>query len=331
MAGMEADKQVAINFLICYNLFILSQMNGLKARRLKGNGREARQKWVTGLVLYEKAPAKINLTLDVLGKRDDGYHDVEMIMTTIDLSDRIELYPLRRDGITVTLESRYVPNDERNLAFKAASLFKSKYQIKAGVHIKIDKNIPVSAGLGGGSSDAAAVLRGLNRLWSLHIPEKELAALGAQIGSDVPFCVYNATAIAKGRGERIEKLSPPPACWVVLAKPNIGVSTRTIFQRLDTAHITHPNTVGMMEALHQNDFAKMCANLGNVLEDVTLHIHPAVQQIKDMMYRAGAAGVLMSGSGPTIYGLVEMENKAQRIYNGLRGFCEEVYVVRLLG
>src|SRR5699024_862219 len=139
--------------------------------------------------------------------------------------------------------SRYVPNDERNLAFKAASIFKSKYQISEGVHIKIEKNIPVSAGLGGGSSDAAAVLRGLNRLWGLNVTEIELAALGAGIGSDVPFCVYGTTALAKGRGERIEKLSAPPACWVILAKPNIGVSTRTIFQRLGTEMITHPDTV----------------------------------------------------------------------------------------
>jgi len=283
------------------------------------------------MVLFEKAPAKINLSLDVLGKRDDGYHEVEMIMTTIDLSDRIELYPLNHDSIIVSLESRYVPNDERNLAFKAASAFKSRYNITDGVHIKIEKNIPVSAGLGGGSSDAAAVLRGLNRLWTLNIPVEELAALGATIGSDVPFCVYNTTALAKGRGERIERLPAPPACWVILAKPDIGVSTRTIFQRLNTTAITHPRTLEMIDALENENFSGMCNNMGNVLENVTLNLHPQVQQIKKMMQRAGAGGVLMSGSGPTIYGLVEQESKAQRVYNGLRGFCQEVYIVRMLG
>lgn len=283
------------------------------------------------MVLFEKAPAKINLSLDVLGKRDDGYHEVEMIMTTIDLSDRIELYPIERDCINVSLESRYVPNDERNLAFKAASAFKSLYNISDGVHIKIEKNIPVSAGLGGGSSDAAAVLRGLNRLWSLNLPIEELAALGASIGSDVPFCVHNTTAIAKGRGEQIEKLATPPSCWVILAKPDIGVSTRTIFQRLNTKAIIHPNTSEIIDALDNKDFRKMCNNMGNVLEDVTLKLHPEVQRIKEIMKHAGAVGVLMSGSGPTIYGLVEQENKAQSIYNGLRGFCEEVYIVRMLG
>src|SRR5699024_694946 len=147
------------------------------------------------MTLFEKAPAKINLSLDILGKREDGYHEVEMIMTTIDLNDRIELYPLDHNEIKVSLESRYVPNDERNLAYQAASVFKRAYNVSKGVHIKMDKDIPVSAGLGGGSSDAAAVLRGLNRLWSLNVPMNELAALGAKIGSDVPFCVYSTTAI----------------------------------------------------------------------------------------------------------------------------------------
>src|SRR5690625_4664423 len=187
---------------------------------------------MTIMALYEKAPAKINLSLDILKKRDDGYNDVEMIMTTIDLYDRIELEELKQNEIMVSLESKFVPSDERNLAYKAAYIFKQKYNILAGVHIKIEKSIPVSAGLGGGSSDAAAVLRGLNRMWSLNIPIEELAQLGLQIGSDVPFCVMNTTALVKGRGEVIEKLPAPPSCWVVLAKPNIGISTKTIFQRI---------------------------------------------------------------------------------------------------
>lgn len=283
------------------------------------------------MALFEKAPAKINLSLDILGVRDDGYHDVEMIMTTIDLYDRIELNSLIENKIKVSLWSRYVPNDERNLAYKAAAALKRKYAISKGIHIKIEKNIPVSAGLGGGSSDAAAVLRGLNRLWSLNLSLDELAEIGATIGSDVPFCVHGKTAIAKGRGEIIEKLPSPPSCWVVLAKPDIGVSTKTIFKRY--VHEKRPGPVKneIIQALHENDFLKLSQTIENVLEPVTFKLHPEVKKMKEKMSKYGAAGVLMSGSGPTIYGLVKQQSKAKSIYNGMRGFCNEVYIVRLLG
>lgn len=284
-----------------------------------------------GMVLFEKAPAKINLSLDVLRKRDDGYHDVEMVMTTIDLSDRIELHSIEQDEIKVSLESRYVRNDERNLAYKAASILKDKFNIRQGVYIKMEKNIPVSAGLGGGSSDAAAVLRGLNKLWSLNIPLEELALIGLAIGSDVPFCVINTTALVKGRGEMIERLPPPPPCWVILAKPDIGVSTKTIFNRIVVDDLCHPNTNKVICALRNRDLNKLQTYMGNALESITFNVHPEVEHIKKKMTEAGASHVLMSGSGPTLYSLVEHESKAQRIYNGLRGFCKEVYKVRLLG
>lgn len=283
------------------------------------------------MILLEKAPAKINLSLDVLGRRHDGYHNVEMVMTTIDLSDRIELENIEKDEIKVSLESRYVPNDERNLAYKAAKILKNKYNIKQGVSIKIKKNIPVSAGLGGGSSDAAAVLRGLNRLWSLGIPLEELATLGLEIGSDVPFCVMNTTALVKGRGEIIEKLPPPPSCWVVLAKPNIGVSTKTIFQHVAMEQMTHPQTEEIIQSLYTGDLTRLGDHLGNSLESITLELHPEVQRIKKRIRSLGATNVIMSGSGPTVYSLVKRESTAQRIYNGLRGFCNEVYKVRILG
>jgi len=283
------------------------------------------------MVVFEKAPAKINLSLDVLGKRDDGFHDVEMVMTTIDLSDRIELRSLDKDEIRVSLESRYVPNDERNLAYKAAQLIKQRYNITYGIHIKMDKKIPVSAGLGGGSSDAAAVLRGLNRLWSLNIAPEELARIGLSIGSDVPFCVMNETALVKGRGEIVERLPRPPSCWVVLAKPNIGISTKMVFRNLLVENLSHPNTAAIIEGLETRDFSKICNHMENALEEVTFQLSPEIQVIKDKMLQAGATSVIMSGSGPTVYSLVMQENRAQRIYNGLRGFCEEVYKVRLLG
>jgi len=283
------------------------------------------------MALFEKAPAKINLTLDVLSRRKDGYHNVEMIMTTIDLADRIELIPLEKDRIEVFLESRYVPSDERNLAYKAAKVFKEKYGITKGVRINIDKVIPVSAGLGGGSTDAAAVLRGLNRLWSLDIPIGELADLGGTLGSDIPFCVHGGTAIARGFGEKIEKLASPPPCWVILAKPNIGVSTRTIFDKVQVEKLTHPDTEKVLQALNRKDFNKLCSHIGNSLEQITLEQHPQVDHIKKVMKRAGVPGVLMSGSGPTVYGLVENHRKAKSVFNAMRGFCEEVFFVRLIG
>lgn len=283
------------------------------------------------MIIYEKAPSKLNISLDLLRKRSDGYHDVEMIMTTIDLFDRVELSPLKENKINVSLESKYVPNDERNLAYKAAYLFKQRYKITKGVHIKIDKNIPVSAGLGGGSSDAAAVLRGLNRLWSLHIPLKELAHLGLEIGTDVPFCVMNTTAFVHGRGEKVEALPSPPPCWVVLAKPNIGVSTKTIFQQVNLEEVSHPNTYALIQSLHEQDFQKMTQHLDNALESVTMKLYPEVRILKEKMLKSGASHVVMSGSGPTLYTLMKHENQAQRLYNGLRGFCREVFKVRLLG
>ncbi|BDH59923.1 4-diphosphocytidyl-2-C-methyl-D-erythritol kinase [Lysinibacillus sp. PLM2] len=282
-------------------------------------------------MLYVKAPAKINLTLDVLYKRPDNYHEVEMIMTTVDLSDRIGL-ELRKDNlIKISSTSSIVPDDERNLAYQAAQLLKDTYKVNEGVSITIDKEIPVAAGLAGGSSDAAATLRGLNKLWGLNLSLDTLAELGAKIGSDVSFCVYGGTALATGRGEKIEHISTPPACWIVLAKPKIGVSTASVYGGLQLNGIEHPKTSQMMRAINENDYDLMCQSLGNVLESVTFKLHPEVVMIKEQMKKFGADGVLMSGSGPTVFGLVDNESRIGRIYNGLRGFCDEVFAVRLLG
>jgi 4-diphosphocytidyl-2-C-methyl-D-erythritol kinase len=281
--------------------------------------------------VYEKAPAKINLSLDVLRKRDDGYHEVEMIMTMVDLADRIEMKELPRDTIIISSQAGYIPLDEKNLAFQAAKLIKERYDVKQGVYIHLDKKIPVAAGLAGGSSDAAATLRGLNRLWQLNIPTEELQRLGAELGSDVPFCVTGGTALAKGRGEILQQVDSPPQCWVVLAKPPINVSTSEIYGKLNVQEIKrHPSIPGMLDALKKKDFEAMCENLGNVLEEVTLQLYPEVQHMKECMQKLGADGVLMSGSGPTVFALVSKESKVARIYNGLRGFCKEVYVVRML-
>ncbi len=281
-------------------------------------------------MISEKAPAKINLTLDVLQKRPDGYHEVEMIMTTVDLADRIWLKPLDR-GITIRSSERYVPNDKRNLAWQAADLLRKACDISHGVEITLDKNIPVAAGLAGGSSDAAATLRGLNRLWNLGLSLDELAELGAQIGSDIPFCVYGGTALASGRGEQIRHLSAPPNCWVLLAKPSISVSTADIYGGLDVSAIRHPDTPSMMAALEAADYSAMCRQLGNALEPVTMRLHPQVAVLKEQMLKFGADAVLMSGSGPTVFGFVQHESQVARVYNGLKGFCPEVYAVRMMG
>ncbi len=279
----------------------------------------------------EKAPAKINLALDVLYKRPDDYHEVEMVMTTVDLADRIELAEIAGKDIKIISHNRYVPDDSRNLAYQAANLLKQRFNISSGVAITIEKNIPVAAGLAGGSSDAAATLRGLNKLWKLGLSLDDLATLGAEIGSDVSFCVYGGTALAKGRGEIITHLPAPPSCWVVLAKPTIGVSTADVYKRLDLQNVQHPNVPKMIEAINDHDFKGVCAHLGNVLENVTLTLYPEVYHIKEQMKKFGADAVLMSGSGPTVFGLIEHDSRMNRVYNGLRGFCEHVYAVRLLG
>ncbi|KSU87121.1 4-diphosphocytidyl-2C-methyl-D-erythritol kinase [Priestia veravalensis] len=281
--------------------------------------------------LMVKAPAKINLSLDVLHKRTDGYHEVKMVMTTIDLADRIELSE-REDGrIVIYSHNRFVPDDQRNLAYQAAQLLKKRCKVDKGVNILIDKQIPVAAGLAGGSSDAAATLRGLNQLWDLGLSLDMLAELGAEIGSDVSFCVYGGTALATGRGEVIEHIEAPPNCWVILAKPEIGVSTADVYRNLKVQNVSHPNVEGMIEAIEAGNYREMCKFVGNVLEEVTLKMHPEVLLIKEQMKRFGADAVLMSGSGPTVFGLVQHDSRMHRIYNGLRGFCDKVYAVRLIG
>lgn len=281
--------------------------------------------------IMEKAPAKINLLLDVLGKRDDGYHEVEMVMTMVDLADRLTLEELPDDRIVMTSSSGTLPLDNKNLAYQAALLIREKCGIRRGVAIHLDKHIPVAAGLAGGSSDAAAALRGLNRLWQLGLSARELQKLGERIGSDVPFCVTGGTAVARGRGEILEPIGAPPPCYVVLARPPVHVSTADIYGRLKVSRIErHPDTAQMVSAIRSGDYAAMCAAAGNVLEDVTTRLYPEVERLKNCMLRLGADAALMSGSGPTVFALARKPSKAARIYNGLRGFCKEVHVVRLL-
>ena len=283
------------------------------------------------MLLYEKAPAKINLTLDVLHKREDGFHEVEMVMTTVDLADSVWLRSTEDGCITIKTSEPFIPNNRKNLAYQAAELIKREYQITKGVEITLDKHIPVAAGLAGGSSDAAATLRGLNRLWKLNLDLDRLAELGAEIGSDVSFCVYGVTALATSRGEVIQNLPTPPNCWVILAKPSISVSTADIYGNLKIDTLHHPDTTEMIEALKTANYELMCKKLGNVLEPVTMKLYPEVVTLKEQMKKFGADAVLMSGSGPTVFGLVKHESRVPRIYKGLKGFCHEVYAIRMIG
>lgn len=282
-------------------------------------------------MIYETAPAKINLTLDTLYKRDDGYHEVEMIMTTVDLNDRLT-FENRDDGkIVIDVEHNFVPNDQRNLAYKAAKLMQDKYQIKKGVTISLEKSIPIAAGLAGGSSDAAATFRGLNQLWEINDSLESLSELAAEIGSDISFCIYGKTALCTGRGEKLTHLPKPPSAWVVIAKPDIGVSTPEIYGALNLDNTTNIQTENCKKALFDEDYELLCQSLGNSLENVTMSLYPEVAKLKNTMENSGVDATLMSGSGPTVYGLVQKERQARQVYNALMGCCNEVFVVRLLG
>ena len=280
--------------------------------------------------VIEKAPAKINLTLDVLHKREDGYHELEMVMTSVDLSDHITLKSLREDKIIIQSNNGFLPLDQRNHAYKAAMLIKETFNIQLGVEMVIKKNIPIAAGLGGGSSDAAATLRGLNKLWNLGLSLDELAVLGAEVGSDVPYCIYGGTAFATGRGEKIEQLNAVPQCWVVLVKPKKGISTGTVFSALSYDTLEHPDTHSMIAAIREQNYTSMTNLVGNSLEETSIIRQPSIEKIKEKMLSFGADAALMSGSGPTIFALCRKYSRAQRVYNGLKGFCNEVYLVRTL-
>ena len=280
--------------------------------------------------IIEKAPAKINLGLDVLHKREDGYHELEMVMSSVDLADRLVFERLPEDKIIVETNKAFLPIDKRNNVYQAAAILKERYGITEGIKISITKSIPVAAGLGGGSTDCAAALRGMNRLWELNLSMEELISMGVEVGTDVPYCLYGTTAYIAGKGEVVEPLVPMPQCWVVLVKPRISVSTRKIFQQVDMEQLSHPDMKKLSEAIVEQDYQKMLTYMGNSLEDITIPKHPVIQQIKDRMMKYGADVALMSGSGPTVFALCQKHSRAQRIVNGLKGFCEEVYLVRTL-
>ncbi len=284
-----------------------------------------------GIVLMKyidiKARAKVNLALDVLGKRPDGYHNLRMVMQAINLYDRVRVGLVDR-GIQLRCNDKSLPLDENNLAYRAAMLLKDRFQISQGAVIFIQKNIPVAAGLAGGSSDGAAVLKALNELWDIGLPREGLMELGLALGADVPYCILGGTALAEGIGEALTPLRGLPKTWMVLVKPEIDVSTRWVYTHLvlDTL-ANRPDIDAMVRAVELGDISAVAKGLGNVLENVTANRYPVINSIKERLTKAGALGSAMSGSGPTVFGIFKDRAAALRVAEGIAGEYKHVYIV----
>ena len=266
-----------------------------------------------------RAMAKINLGLDVIRKREDGYHDLRMIMQTIRVHDQIRLQVTDESGIRMETNLGFLPTDANNLAWRAASLLMEEFGVKEGLFIRLDKHIPVAAGLAGGSSDAAAVLVGVNRLFHLQLSMEELMKRGKSLGADVPYCVMRGTALAEGIGEILTPLPAMPDCYILLAKPSEHISTRFVYTNLRADELKeHPDIDGQLQALREGNLKLLAEKMGNVLETVTIPACPLIEQIKTDMRHAGALGSMMSGSGPTVFGLFETYDMAQEALQMLR-------------
>ena len=279
-----------------------------------------------------RALAKINLGLDVLGRRENGYHDVRMIMQSIYLYDEVKIIKRKEPGIRLATNLGFLPVGEGNIAYKAAHMLTEEFQLDQGVEIMLDKHIPVAAGLAGGSSDAAAVLFGMNRLFRLRLTQKELMDRGVKLGADVPYCIMRGTVLAEGIGEELSVLPPMPKCTVLIAKPPVSVSTKTVYEALDAKAITeHPDIDGIIEGLKQGDVRAVAASMGNVLEDVTVPMYPVIDEIKKEMMAAGALGAMMSGSGPTVFGLFENRAAAKTAQRKIRekALTKQVYITNI--
>ncbi len=282
--------------------------------------------------LFLKAMGKINLGLDVIRKREDGYHEVRMIMQTVNIYDRIQMKKSDQPGIRLTTNLYFLPVNENNLVYKAAKLLMDEFHIREGLEIDLQKYIPVAAGMAGGSADAAAVLYGVNRMFHLGLSKKELMERGVTIGADVPYCLMRGTALSEGIGEVLTRLPAAPACHVIIAKPGISVSTKFVYSNLRLDEIReHPDIDGMVEAIRAGSYEGVVSRLGNVLETVTGRHYPVIGEIEELLKRRGADGALMSGSGPTVFGLFQDEEKARAALKVLEksGLAKQLYLTRL--
>lgn len=276
-----------------------------------------------------KALAKINLGLDVVRRREDGYHEVRMIMQTIHLYDRLDIKRTKESGIQIQTNLSFLPVNENNLIYKAAKLLMDEFSITDGVSVKLDKRIPVAAGMAGGSTDAAAMLFGMNRLFSLGLTKRQLMERGVQIGADVPYCIMRGTALAEGIGEELSPLDPMVKCPVLIAKPSISVSTKFVYQNMKLDDTTvHPDIDLLIEDIKAKNLYDIAAHMGNVLETVTIPNYPVIDEIKKHMLSHGAVGAMMSGSGPTVFGLFDDEATAKKAYKAMRSshLARQVYL-----
>lgn len=276
-----------------------------------------------------KAMAKINLGLDVIRKREDGYHEVRMIMQTVGIYDRITLSMLEEPGIRVKTNLFYLPSNEDNLVYKAAKLLTDEFGLERGVRIDLHKYIPVAAGMAGGSSDAAAVLVGMNRMFRLGLTRQQLMERGVKLGADIPYCILRGTALAEGIGEELTPLPAVPRCHVVIAKPAAHISTKFVYQNLKADALPfHPDIDGQIAAIRDGDLKGMAALMGNVLETVTIPACPVIREVKERMLADGALNAMMSGSGPTVFGIFDREEKARAACRHLResGAAKQVYL-----
>ena len=283
-----------------------------------------------------KAYGKINIGLDVIRKREDGYHDLDMIMQTVGVYD--DLIISRKDGtqtyeIEVSTDADVLPNDKGNLAFMAAKVLMEAYDIKAKVKIHINKRIPIAGGMAGGSADCAAVLRGVNQLFQLGLTDEQLQEYGVKLGADVPYCIVGGTKRAQGIGEILTDLPTPPKCYVIIAKPDAFVSTKFVYSHIRPAQIeNHPDIDGIIESIKAGDLYGMCEKIANVMEDVTIPEYPIIQKVKDILKSNGAVNALMSGSGPTVFGIYDDEEKAKQSMDALSGkeFVSQLYLTKFI-
>lgn len=275
-----------------------------------------------------RAYAKVNLALDVVGKRPDGYHEVDMIMQKVGLYDEITVETID-SGIELTTNHGFLPLDERNIAYRAVQLMREAHGIRQGIHVHVEKRIPIAAGLAGGSTDAASVIRGIDRLLALGMTVEEMMILGKKLGADVPFCFLPGAARARGIGERLEPVVGLDDVWMVLTKPNLSVSTQSIYNQLRPEdYAEHPDVEGMIRALEMGNLYEISARLGNVLEKATFRAHPVVAREKQRMIAYGAKGSLMSGSGPTVFGLFNREHRARAAWKNFYRFNRQTYLVK---
>ena len=278
--------------------------------------------------MRENAYAKVNITLDVVGKREDGYHLLKMIMQNIDIYDVITIEKIE-SGIEITCNKPYVPTDERNLAYKAAKLFKDTFNITSGVSINIKKNIPVAAGLAGGSTDCAAVLKIMNKLFQVNADNEKLMELGVKLGADVPYCIDGGTALCEGIGEVLTTLKPFKNHIIVLVKPPFGVSTKEVYKNFDLGRVkNHPETDKVIAYMNEDNLYEVAKNMKNLLENVTLKKHKIISSIKSEMESLGAIKAMMSGSGPTVFAFFDDMMKAQRCYDEMKKKYNDTFITR---